>query len=343
MRTALIGLSQSGKKTLFRLLTGREVPPGRRPDEAIEGRAQIRDPRVDALSALCLPEKTVYAENQFVLCPDAVVSGDTRPWLEAARKCDLLCLVTRSFESESVFHPQGSIDALRDRSNLESELLLADMAMVETRLGRIEKESKGQAAAANEIEKQTLDKAMAWLSDGQRLMDIGFDAQALESIKSLNLLTLIPILNMVNVSEDELNDDAIEGAVAISAKIEEEIAEMDDATERAEYLAAVGLTSSGVDRMNAAAYDALGLMSFYTIGKDEVRAWTIRKASTAPIAGGKVHTDIQRGFIRVEVINYDDLIEAGSENAARDAGKMQTRGKDYVMQDGDVCHFLFNV
>jgi hypothetical protein len=184
---------------------------------------------------------------------------------------------------------------------------------------------------------------MAALETGKRLADAGLEDRDIASIRSLGLVTLIPQLAAYNVDEGDLVRDFGPASLAVSVRIETEIMGMDVAAEREEYLKSIGLSSSGVDRMNAAAYAAQGLMSFYTIGKDEVRAWTIRRGSLAPTAAGKIHTDIERGFIRVEVIKYDDLVAAGSEQAVKAHGRMQLKGKDYVIEDGDICHFLFNV
>jgi GTP-binding protein YchF len=343
MKIALIGLPQAGKKTLFSLLTGRKVPEGRKPGETVEGVAHIRDARVDAVSEICKPERKVYAENHFVLCPDAVTGANLREWLDAARRCDLLCLVVRAFVSDQVYHPDGEVDAARDEENLKSELLFADMEMVEKRLGRIAKEARAGLSADQKVEQATLGKCMAALEEGQRLIDLPLEPHERASVCSLGLLTLIPLLVTHNVSEDDLGAEPADGVLSVSCLIEQEIATMDDDAERKEYMEAMGIRASGLDRVNAAAYDALGLMSFYTIGKDECRAWTIRKGSLAPVAGGKIHSDIERGFIRVEVIKFDDFITTGSEHAAKEQGKMQTKGKDYVIEDGDICHFLFNV
>jgi len=174
---------------------------------------------------------------------------------------------------------------------------------------------------------------------------LDLSGEELEAIRSLNLVTLMPILRIFNVDEDRVASavPAGENVFVVSAQIEKEIMGMEDQAEREEYLKEMGLESSGLDRLNAAAYDALGLMSFYTMGKDEVRAWTIRKGTAAPAAGGKIHSDIERGFIRVEVIKYDDLVAAGSEAAVKAQGKALLKGKDYIMEDGDICHFRFNV
>jgi GTP-binding protein YchF len=343
MKVALLGLPQAGKKTLFTLLTGREVSASRRPDEATEGTASIRDARVDRLAALCEPESVVYAENRFSLCPDVPFNDTARGWLDAARKCDLLCLVVRDFPSDQVYHPAGSVDPQRDIAYLEGEVLLADMAIIDKRLERLEKEKRAGLSSDQKVEEEALRKCMTVLEDGRKASEADLEAHECDAIQSLELVSFNPIVHVYNVSEDNLQADYGRDSMVISALIESEIMAIEDPAERQEFLEATGLTSSGLDRVNATIYDALGLMSFYTTGKDECRAWTIRKDSPAPIAGGKIHTDIQRGFIRVEVINYEDFVETGSEAAARDAGKLQTRGKDYIMQDGDTCHFLFNV
>lgn len=343
MKIALIGLPASGKKTVFRLLTGRDVPASRKPGEALEGRAPLRDPRVDRLSAMYQPKSTVYAENHFILCPDIPVGATSREWLDAARRCDLICPVVRAFKNQAVYHAAGSIDAERDRTLIESELLLADMARIDKRLERIDKEKRAGQTPEQVLEDTTLRRCMDALEQEQRLDCLSFEPHARTAIRSMDLVTFLPLLSVYNVDEDALSGTPPHGGLNVSALIEQEIMELTDPDERCSYLNSLGLAQPGVDRMNQAAYDRLGLMSFYTVGKDEVRAWTIRKGSTAPTAGGKIHSDIERGFIRVEVIKYDDLCAAGSEQAAKAQGRMQLKGADYVIEDGDICHFLFNV
>jgi len=342
MRIGLLGLEQSGKRTLFALLTGRCVDV-RKAGESPEGVAAIHDPRVDVLSDICKPQKTVYAENHFVLCPDIAVGSGKREWLEAARRCDLLCLVVRAFESDQVYHPAGGVDAARDRETLQTELVFADVELVDRRLERLAREMKGGKTRQQEAEQAVLQKVAEVLDGGGTVADAALDGDERLAVRHLGLVTDRPALWTYNVSEDDLGTDRGPGTFAVSAQIEQEIAEMEDPDDRREYLETMGLDASGLDRMNATAYDALGLMSFYTIGPDEVRAWTIRKGSLAPAAGGKVHTDIERGFIRVEVIKYDDLVDAGSEKVAKEKGKNAVKGRDYVIEDGDICHFLFNV
>jgi GTP-binding protein YchF len=242
-----------------------------------------------------------------------------------------------------VFHPSGSVDPARDRAMIEAELLLADMQLVETRLQRLAKEKKGGQSAAQALEEEVLLRFNAALEEEKFLSSVTLNADEEQTIKSLGLVTRTPLLYAYNVAEDEIGKDFGPGVFTISCEIESEIAAIDDAAERQAFMEDLGIAQSSLDRINAALYDALGLMSFYTAGEDECRAWTIRKGSRAPVAGGKIHSDIERGFIRVEVMKYDDLMAAGSEQKVKQAGKMQVNGKDYVIADGDICHFLFNV
>ncbi len=344
MKIAILGLAQAGKKTLFNLLTGRHVPDSRKPGETIEGVAPIHDSRVDALSDLYQPKQITYAENQFVLCPDITVgSNSSRLWMDPARRCDLLCLLIRCFDSPDIFHPLGSVDPKRDRAMIETELILADMQLVETRLQRLAKEKKGSQTSAQALEEDILQRFNSALEEENFLSSVMLAADEEQVIKSLDFVTRTPVIYAYNVSEADIGKDFGPDVFTFSCEIESEITAIDDEAERLEFMAEMGIVEPSLDRVNAALYDALGLMSFYTSGEDECRAWTIRKGSRAPVAGGKIHSDIERGFIRVEVMKYDDLMAAGSEQGVKQAGKMQLNGKDYIIEDGDICHFLFNV
>ncbi len=348
MKIALLGLAQSGKKTLFALLTGRQpalLAPARA-EEPLEGLAPIHDPRVLALANIIKPARVKFAEHDIVLCPDISETSGQRPWLAAARRCDLLCLVIRAFGAAEVYHPRGTVDAARDRQLLEAELLLADLELIETRLTRLAREKRAGISAAQAQEEQTLSKIKEILEREMKWTPISLAAHELEPIKSLNLLVLKPLLGVYNVDESALVQGAApsaQGVLAASCRIEQEIMALDSAADKKAYLETLGLSGSGLDRFNQAAYAAMGLLSFYTVINDEVRAWTIRRGTAAPAAAGKVHSDIERGFIRVEVIKYDDLLAAGSESAAKTQGKAQVRGRDYIIADGDICRFRFNV
>lgn len=343
MKIALIGLAQSGKKTLFTLLTGRDVSGVMKPGDIFEGVAPIRDKRIDVLSSMYNPKKTTYAENQIVLCPDITENSKSREWMAPSLRSDLLFVLIRSFESSGVYHPSGSVDAERDKAMIEDELLFADMQLIDTRLQRIAKEKKAGQTADQAMEEDILLRFNEALEAEKPLSTIALQPHEETVIRSLELMTRKPIFFAYNVSEDDLGKEQEGGVFGISCEIEKEIAAIEDEEERLEFMEEMGLTMPSLDRINAALYDALGLMSYYTVGEDECRAWTIRKGSAAPVAGGKIHSDIERGFIRVEVIKYDDLISAGSEQAVKKIGKMQLNGKDYIMEDGDICHFLFNV
>jgi len=348
MKVGLIGLQQSGKKTFFSLMTGRKnaAQIARKEGEALEGIAPIRDRRVDVLAGMFKPEKIKYAENTIVLCPDVDPKDQKRLWLESARRCDLLCILVRAFTSDEVFHPLGDVNPERDRQTLESEIVFADLEAIEKRLERIGREKKAGLSPQQELEEKTLLKVKEGIEKDMKICAPALDRQAQDAIRSLGLLTLKPFITACNVDENEIGrkpGQKSDSAFYISCRIEEEIMALDKDEDRIAYLKDLGLEASGLDRMNQAAYDTMGLMSFYTVGEDEVRAWTIRKGTPAPEAGGKVHTDIQRGFIRVEIIKYDELVAAGGESAAKAQGKMQLKGRDYVLEDGDICHFRFNV
>ncbi|MDP2933199.1 MAG: DUF933 domain-containing protein, partial [bacterium] len=307
MKVGLLGLAKSGKKTFFSLLTGRKSAGGQivlKEGEALEGIAPIRDPRVDVLANIFNPERVKYAENIITLCPDIdpKSAGAARTWLESARRCDLLCLLVRAFSAGEVFHPLGEVNPERDRNTLESEIVFADLEIIEKRLERIGKEKKAGQTAQQIQEEKSLIKIKETIEKEMRLCAPLLNKQELDAIKSLSLLILKPVIWAYNVDEDCLGRQANQkdGAVFnISCRIEEEIMALENPADRVLYLKELGVSSSGLDRLNQAAYDTLGLMSFYTVVNDEVRAWTIRKGTFAPEAGGKVHTDIERGFIRV--------------------------------------------
>jgi GTP-binding protein YchF len=346
MKVGLLGLAQAGKKSFFTLLTNRHQQGPLKEGEAPEGVALIRDPRVEVLANIFKPERVKYAENIIVLCPDINPEDQKRLWLESARRCDLLCPLIRAFSSGEVYHPLGEINPGRDRDKLESEIIFADLEVIEKRLERISHEKKAGQTTQQVQEEKSLVKIKEIIEKEMRFCAPSLSKQEMDAIKSLSLLILKPVIWAYNVDEEKLRDQADQknGVVFnISCRIEEEIMALENPEERALYLKELGVSSSGLDRLNQAAYDALGLMSFYTVVNDEVRAWTIHKGTAAPQAGGKVHTDIERGFIRVEIIKYNDLIAAGSEAAAKAHGKMQVKGRDYVIEDGDICHFRFNV
>ncbi|MCH8271875.1 MAG: redox-regulated ATPase YchF [Candidatus Marinimicrobia bacterium] len=343
MKIAILGLPQSGKRTLFSLLTGRETITGQL-TEPIEGIAPVKDPRVDKIAEIEKPEKITYAETGIRLCPDIDPGSGSSSWIMPAKLSDLLCILIRDFSSKEVYHPSGSINAERDRNNIEAELLIADLSLIEKRFERISKDRKrSKPTYVQLMEESTIRKFQTVLEDNHFLNSLELNVEEYASVSSLNFLTLKPILWCLNVDEDKIIKDNDDNVFRVSALIEKEIASISEPAERSAFLNDLGLSESGVNRLNSIAYDLLGLMSFYTMGEDEARAWAIKKNTLAPVAGGKIHTDIERGFIRVEVIKFDDLLAAGSEKAVKASGKALLKGKDYVIEDGDICNFRFNV
>ncbi|EKD50334.1 MAG: hypothetical protein ACD_62C00571G0002 [uncultured bacterium] len=345
MKVALLGYEYSGRKTLFSLLTGKVVPDHLIEGQVLEGMARINDARVDSLSKMYQPKKTVYVSTHFVLCPPISSGSKHDEWLKEARNADLLCVVVRDFASDDVFHPLGRVDAQGDRQNIMSELILADLMLVETRLERIAKDKLRQAKAQNLlVEEGALHKCKVVLDQEAPVSTVTFAKEEQAILNNLNLITQKSIMWCVNVAEGHANrapgkpDEFI-----VSAKIEKEIVGIENPEERQMFMQDLGLKDSGLNRLNAAAYHQLGLMSFYTVGPDEVRAWTIKQGSLAPEAGGKIHSDIERGFVRVEVMKYDDLMAEKSEQKLKSLGKVYVKGRDYVIHDGDICNFLFNV
>ena len=369
LASAITGLPYVGKTTLFNLLTGGHAATGGFAGAEAEtniGVAKVPDERVEKLAALFKPKKTTLAEITY---RDLGLSG-RRAGQEAKseispkklgdlRTADALVHVIRAFRDPNVPHTEGSVDPLRDLTSLDLELLFADHAVVEKRLERIEGELRGAKASekeAKEREKAYLLRARDALAAEVPLRDIDADADELRAVRGYRFLTLMPQLIVVNVDEaDVAAPDAVlaplreavgkhraTAVIAACAKIEAEIAELppDEAEAFREEL---GLAEPALERIVHATYDLLGLLSFFTTGEDEVRAWPVPKGSTAQQAAGTIHSDLERGFIRAEVIRWDELLDAGSEVAAKKQGLIRTEGKTYEVADGDCVHVLFNV
>ncbi|OPZ24737.1 MAG: Ribosome-binding ATPase YchF [Lentisphaerae bacterium ADurb.BinA184] len=355
MNLGLVGLPEVGKATIFRLLTG--LLPEKAPNRngIAYGIAPVRDPRVDRLVEMYHPKKMRYAEFEMALPPDVTPNAArSAEWIDPLRNVDAYLHVVRAFESPSVFHLEGSVDPARDVELVEMEFLLADMAMAEKRISRMAKEATKKTAAQHEYEEGVLRKCTAHLEAEKSLRTLAFNDEELRHIRSLQFLTLKPLVVVFNVGEDvEAARKALaplaeslhgQGAtvVYLSAAIESELCELGPA-EREAFMADLGIAEPAAHRLSRAAYDCLGLISFFTVGEDEVRAWPARKGTLAPEAAGKIHSDLERGFIRAETIRYDDLVKSGSEKAAKEANLQHVNGKEYVVQDGDVLHIRFNV
>jgi ribosome-binding ATPase len=360
MKIALIGLPQVGKKTLFSLMTG--VPYDQlvtRTGEYPVGMVKVTDTRIDKLSALYKPKKTKYAEIECTLAPAPPKEAKPREqWLGKLKDMDAFCHVVRAFEDEAVFHASGSVDPLRDVEVMTLELAITDLSLVELRLERIAQEQKKKADAASVEEAALLQTLKPYLESGKSLREHPMQEAELKKIRSLQFLTLKGMVTALNCGESnfpnlQLLDSArtrITGpgneVCALSAKVEAEVAQIENPAERAEFLEALGVEEPAVNVLTRLLYRALGYICFFTVGEDEVRAWTIRRGGTAVDAAGAIHSDLARGFIRAEVMKCDDLLAAGAERGSghaaevqlKETAKLHLKGKDYIVEDGDIVH-----
>ncbi len=363
MKLGIVGLPNVGKSTMFNSITKAGAECANYPFCTIEpnvGVVAVPDERLDALAKMYNPQKVTHAVVEFVDIAGLVKGaskgeGLGNKFLSHIREVDAICEVVRCFENSNVVHVDGSIDPIRDIETINLELIFADIETVNKRLERAKKNLKADKKYQSEID--TLNKIKEQLENGVSVRAIDLNEDEQEVIRDLFLLTAKPILYIANISEEQIenaqNDENVlkveeyakkENAevIPLCVKIEEELSGLEE-DDKKEMLEAMGLEESGLDKVIKKSYDLLGLMSFLTAGEPEVRAWTIKKETKAPEAAGKIHTDIQRGFIKAEIVSYDDLMEAGSMNIAREKGLVRSEGKEYIMQDGDIVLFKFNV
>ena len=365
MKLGIVGLPNVGKSTLFNSLTKAGAESANYPFCTIDpnvGVVPVPDPRLKKLAALYDSQKITPAVIEFVDIAGLVKGaskgeGLGNQFLSNIREVDAIVHVVRCFDDPNVIHVDGSIDPLRDIETINLELIFSDIEILERRIAKTSKGAFNNKELAKEVE--LLKQIKSRLEDGKlaRGMELE-DEDQIAFVDSLNLLTWKPVIFAANVSEDDVADDAASNpyvqkvrefakengceVFVICAQIEEEIAQLDD-DEKAMFLEELGLTESGLDKLIAASYRILGLMSYLTAGVSETRAWTIRMGTKAPQAAGKIHSDFERGFIRAEVVNYQDLLDCGSYNAAKEKGLVRSEGKEYVIKDGDVVLFRFNV
>jgi len=361
MEIGIVGLPLSGKTTLFNLLTHAEAETGfaAGKKKANMGVSRVPDPRLDRLSQIWNPKKTTHATIRYVdvagVEKGAGKEGFSGEMLTHLKNTDALLAVIRAFESDQVPHPEGTVNPLRDLGILQSEFLLSDLIITENRLERIAKQMKGKVEKSLEVEKELLERCREALEAERPLRDVGFAPDEARVLKGFQFLTLKPLVVALNLGEADLpRGEELAAPVAaawagpsvavtyLCATIEEEISRLSPEDARA-FLDDLGLDTPATDRIIRTCYALLGLISFFTMGEDECRAWTVRQGTRAPQAAGAIHTDLERGFIRAETVAYDDFVAAGSQAACRERGTLRVEGKDYVVKDGDILNIRFSV
>ena len=363
MTAGIIGLPNVGKSTLFNSITKKNILAANYPFATIDpnvGIVTVPDERVEVLENIYLPERTIPTTYEFIdiagLVKGASVGeGLGNKFLSHIRQVDALVEVVRCFEDNNIIHVDGSIDPLRDIEVINIELILSDLEIILSRIGKISKKAMTTKNVYDLKEIELLERIKSALEKNIPVRKMNLDEEEKKIISSFNLITLKPIIYAANVGEENISNGnvytnkVIEYAqkensevVIISAKIESELAELDDDDKKV-FLGELGIDASGLDKLIDKTYKLLGLATFFTVGSDEVRAWTFKKGMKAPECAGIIHSDFERGFIKAEVMSYSDLITCGNEIKVRENGKMRIEGKDYVMQDGDICHFRFNV
>ena len=364
LKAGIVGLPNVGKSTLFNAITNQKILAENYPFATIEpnvGIVTVPDERMDRLKEMYNPERFIPTAYEFTDIAGLVKGaskgeGLGNKFLSHIREVDAIVEVVRCFDNGNIIHVDGNIDPIRDIETINLELAIADLDVINGRLERVGKKARTTKDKNDILELEALNKSKEALEKDIPLRQIEYTDEELKAIKSYSFLTLKPIIYLANVQEEELGKGdneyvkkvkeyaSKEGSkvVCLCAKIEEDLSEMSK-EEKDEMFAMLGVEHSGLDELIKTTYDILGLETYFTVGKDEVRAWTFKKGMNAKECAGIIHTDFEKGFIRAEVISYTDLIECGSELKVKEAGKARLEGKDYLMQDGDICHFRFNV
>lgn len=364
LKAGIVGLPNVGKSTLFNAITKQNILAANYPFATIEpnvGTVIVPDARVDYLTSLYNPKRSIPTTFEFTDIAGLVKGASSgeglgNKFLSHIREVDAIVEVVRCFIDPNITHVTGKVDPVSDIEIINIELVLADLEVVNNRIGKVEKKAGSTKDKLLMAEVEVLNKCKNNLEANIPLRRISFSEDELKLLKNFNFLTIKPIIYVANVSEDDIavgdNEYSLavknyaeaegSGVIVMCTKLEADLAGLED-EERIEFLESVGIKNSGLDKLIFASYNLLGLKTFFTVGVDEVRAWTFKSGMKAPECAGIIHSDFERGFIRAEVMSYDDLVEYGTELKVKEAGKLRIEGKDYVMQDGDICYFRFNV